>query len=152
MVCDTAGNLDPSSAKIACAVDMWAEIIESKTIDCGIGSAGVEVGSLNDGDFTPGLELRRRDVFPVFSSVACELDLAIVRTSPDRVCFLEGRGDGIYRATMLAFFGVASLERAEIWRKFVRFAGEVRTDNRLAAALVDGLEQNVGGKVQCVGI
>src|SRR5271165_3742461 len=152
VVGDTAGDLDPSRAEIARAVEVRVEIVEAKTIDRRIGGAGSEVRGFNDGDFAPGLKLGRRDILPVFPAIACELYLAVVGTGPDGVHFLEGGSDGVDRAAMLAFFRISGFEWAEVGREFVGSAGKVRADHGPIAALVGGFEKDVGGEIESFGI
>ena len=152
VVGDTAGDLGPSGSEIARTVDVRVEIVEAKTIDRGIRCAGIEVRGFNDGDFAPRLELWRGDVLPIFPAIACELDYAIVGASPNGIDFFERWRDGVDRAAMLTFFGVAGFEGTEIAREFIGCAGEVGTDDGPTTALIGRFEQNVGGEVEGMGI
>src|SRR2546423_12118606 len=67
-------NFRPGLPKIARSVDMSAQIVEAKAVDGGIGRAGIEVRSFDNGNFAPGLELRRRDVLPGFAVVSSEMN------------------------------------------------------------------------------
>src|SRR5208337_2490541 len=53
---------------------------------------------------------------------------------------------------MFALFRIARAERAKIFRRLVRFTRQVRADDGPTAPLISGLEQDVRGKVQRLGI
>src|SRR5437588_8700221 len=58
---NTIADFYPGFAEIARAIDVGTQIVETERVDCRIRGAGVEVGGLNDRDFAPWLQLRRRD-------------------------------------------------------------------------------------------
>src|SRR5277367_795889 len=74
VVRQTVGDFRPRFAVIARAVNMRTQIVETETVDGGVRGGSIRVRSLDDGDFAPRRELRRRDVVPGFSTVAREVN------------------------------------------------------------------------------
>src|SRR5258708_38910867 len=58
----------PVSAEIACAVDVRLQVVEAESIDGGVSCSGVEVRSFQNGNLSPGSQLRGSHIFTVGSS------------------------------------------------------------------------------------
>src|SRR4029077_17462911 len=138
----------PRIAKVARAVNMRAQVVETKTVDGGVGSAGVEMRSLDNGNLAPGLELGWRDVLPGLSGVLRNVNQPVVGAGPNCIRVLEGRRHGVNHATVFALLRIVSCEDAEVWRSVVGSAGEIGAHRFPGISAVCGFEQDVGREIE----
>ncbi len=78
----------PGFAKVAGAVNVRVQVIETERIDGRVSGAGGVVASFDYGNFAPGGQLGRGDVLPGLPCVAGDVDQAIISAGPNCILLL----------------------------------------------------------------
>src|SRR6202790_810897 len=146
------GGFLPRLPKIAGAVDVWMQVVQTEAVYGGVRGAGDEVRRFDDGNFAPGLELRRRDVLPSLAGVAGDVDEPVIGAGPNGADLFERRSEGINDAAVPALFRIGSGKSAEVRRSLIRGTRQIRADDLPAISGVAGFEQDVCREIQSMQI
>ena len=99
-------------------------------IDSRISGARIEMPGLNNGNFAPRGQLRRRHVLPGLAGISRNVDQAVVGPRPDGVGFLEGRSHGVNYPAVLPLLRVGRGKNSQIRRCLIGFPRQIGTNDR----------------------
>ena len=141
-------DLFPALTAIGGLVDMRLHVVHTDAVHRCIDRVHIRMAGFHQGDLAPGGDGRWRDVGPVLSTIARDMDEAVIRAAPDGVAVNErGRhgidhasaGHGLHFLLGIYAYGCGYL---------VGLPGEVRADHGPAVAAVARLEQDISGEEQ----
>ena len=139
-------NFGPGRTRVARAINVWPQVVKSQGVNGSVSCARVEMTGIDDRNFLPGFDLRRRDVGPMRATISSQMDQAVIRSGPDS---LEVQRRWRYCINDAALRGLRSRLRsvfADGVRNFESLARKIGTNLLPVLSAISCLPQGVGSE------